>query len=865
MVGWHKRILRFLVLGFLLLMSCTAWATHQRAGEISYVYISGLTYEFTVTSYTYSLSPADRPEIEVMWGDGSSSVIQRTSKVDLGNYITRNTYVARHTFSAAGSYNVSFEDPNRNAGIVNIPGSVEVPFFIETTIIINPFLGGNSSPQLLNPPVDNGCTNVIYYHNPGAYDADGDSLSYSLVSCRGYDGEEIPGYQLPNASHSISIDAFTGDLVWDAPTMAGEYNVAILIQEWRNGILISSMVRDMQITIAACNNQPPVVEVVDTCVLAGTHLVLPVSVYDSTSTRVTLSASGEPLMLDIAPAHFMTIEDSVPYTTHLVWYTMCDHVKRMPYTVMFRAQDNGPQVELVSFKSAQIQIVAPAPENLTASPYGNEVHLSWQPDSCSNAVGYDIYRRNGSNPFVPDYCETGMPQDQGYQWIGSTNGWLDTSFVDDGSFLPIYHANEYCYRVVAFFEDRAESYVSNEACVSIVNDAPLIINADVVSTNSQYGTVKVRWLRPFEIDSIAFPPPYHFDLFRKSLDGYVQLNSSPIPDEVDTLEFLDHDLNTQDVPLVYAVQFSNLDTIIEESDPAETIFLSIIPDDRRLDLSWQVRQPWNNVEYTVFRYNDTFARWDSIAVVTDTRYVDGGLDNNKEYCYFVRAKGFYWSPDTIGALYNRSQRACAVPIDNQPPELPELSIATDCSAVQFQWTFSSDSAAMDAYYYYVYYKPTVEGAFLCVDSFTVSHDNCYPSPCTYQFPDVDVLVGCFAMQVADTNGNRTALTDSSCLDIFDCLDYKLPNVFTPNGDGTNDFFVPYEPYHGVQKVDMRIYDRWGRLVFETDDPAIRWNGCLENGTLPCSEGVYFYSCEVFVQTLAGEYAYPLHGSVTLIR
>ena len=114
--------------------------------------------------------------------------------------------------------------------------------------------------------------------------------------------------------------------------MAGEYNVAILIKEWRNGILISSMVRDMQITIAPCNNTPPVVEVYDTCVIAGTRIDLPVWVYDQTSTEVTLSATGAPLLADVSPAQFMTITDQVDYQTHFVWQTVCEHVQPGPYS-----------------------------------------------------------------------------------------------------------------------------------------------------------------------------------------------------------------------------------------------------------------------------------------------------------------------------------------------------------------------------------------------------------------------------------------------------------------------------------------------------------------------------------------------------
>lgn len=862
-------ILRILLLVIVLAFSSIrVFATHQRAGEISYTYISGLTYEFTIVTYTYTPSPADRPQIEVFWGDGTSSEIDRLIKVNMDNNISKNVYVTQHTFPAAGTFHVTFEDPNRNAGIVNIPSSVEIPFFIETILIINPFIGGNSSPQLLNPPLDNGCTNVPYYHNPGAYDAEGDSLSYSLINCRGYEGEDIPGYTLPQASNYIEIDPFTGDLTWDSPLMAGEYNIAILIQEWRNGVLIGSMVRDMQITIAACNNEPPVVEVYDTCVIAGTRIDKLVHVKDETSTHVTLTATGEPFMLSESPAQFSEITDSVPYATHFVWKTTCGHVKSVPYEVMFKAKDNGPHVELVSFKTFHIRVIAPAPENLNAVPEGNVIHLDWSPDSCSNAVGYDIYRRNGIDEFEPDSCQTGLPAEAGYVKIGHTESWVDTLFTDDGSSQPLYHGNEYCYRVVALFPDGSESIVSDKACTHIASDAPIIINTDVVVTDSDTGRVLVRWLFPPEMDSVAFPPPYQYQLFRISSSYEDELiYSVEVPENLaDTISFLDENLNTSDFDYTYQVKISNQDTFIEKSDPATSIFLTISSSDKRLSLSWTDNQPWNNVRYKVFRYNEHIVGWDSIATVTETRYTDYNLENGKTYCYYVEAEGYYWLPDTIGALYNRSQQECGVPYDNEPPEMPEITITTDCQNVLFEWSFSSDSAATDAVHYYIYYKPTLEGTFTCVDSFD-NAEICFPAPCDYSIntSGSEVLVGCYAMRVADNNHNVTEMTDSVCIDVFECLDYRLPNVFTPNGDGINDVFTPFLPYSGVTKIEMEIYNRWGKRVFRTNDPDILWDGADETTKQPSSDGVYYYGCKLFINTLSGEVTYLLNGSVTVIR
>ena len=864
-----KRLVRILLTVItLVIVSSTAFATHQRAGEISYTFISGLTYEFTIVTYTYTPSPADRPEIEVLWGDGTSSVIPRLSKVNMENNISRNVYVTQHTFPAAGTFHVTFEDPNRNAGIVNIPSSVEIPFFIETILVINPFIGGNSSPQLLNPPLDNGCTNVPYYHNPGAYDPEGDSLSYSLINCRGYNGEDIPGYSLPAASNYIAIDPITGDLTWDSPMMAGEYNIAILIEEWRNGVLIGSMVRDMQITIAPCNNEPPVVEVNDTCVVAGSRIDQLVHVYDYTSTYVRLSATGEPLLVSESPAQFSEIFDSVPYATHFVWNTTCSHIKLNPYEVLFKAKDNGPQVELVSFKALRIRVIGPAPKNLNAFPEGNVIHLDWQPDSCSNAIGYDVYRRNGEDDFEPDSCQTGLPPEAGYTKIGTANSWSDTTFTDDGSVLPLYHGNEYCYRVVALFPDGSESIVSEKVCAHIANDAPILINTDVVTTDADNGNILVRWLFPPEVDSAAFPPPYHFELFRKNGNSdeiqihTVEASANP----TDTLSYLDHDLNTLDEDYTYQVKIFNSDTLIETSDPATSIFLTLTSADKRLGLSWTNIQPWNNVKYKVFRHNELTMDWDSLATVTETHYTDYNLENGKTYCYYVEAEGYYWLPDTIGPLYNRSQRACGMPIDNEPPEFPDITITTDCQNLVFSWVFSSDTAATDAVHYYIYYKPTLDGTFTCIDSF----DNtqiCYPAPCTYSISvsGSEVLVGCYAMRLADSNRNITELTDSVCIDVFDCLEYQLPNVFTPNGDGINDMFTPFMPYSGVTKIEMEIFNRWGKRVFRTNDPDILWDGTDETTHQPSSDGVYYYGCKLYVNTLAGEIYYLLNGSITLIR
>ncbi|MCQ2286373.1 MAG: gliding motility-associated C-terminal domain-containing protein [Bacteroidales bacterium] len=862
-----NRLIKFLTLIGLLFVSNLLFATHQRAGEITYKHITGLTYEFTIVTYTYTPSLADRPELEVVWGDGSTEVIERTNKVNLANEISKNTYVAKHTFPSSGSYAISLEDANRNAGIVNMNNSVNIPFFLETTLLINPFIGANSSPQLLNPPIDNGCMHQIYYHNPGAYDADGDSLSYALVPCRGYGGENIPGYSLPIAPVGISIDPVTGDLIWNSPQMQGEYNVAILITEWRNGVAIGTVTRDMQITIAACDNEPPqIITIDDTCILAGTTLVFDVTAMDANSSQVTLSATGGPFQVQAPTAVFPPQTDEPTFTTQFVWHSSCNHVRKLPYQVTFKAIDNGPQVNLVNFKTVNVRVVAPKPENLMAVPLGNEIHLTWSPDFCTNVSGYKIYKRLSTYEFEPDECETGLPSSAGYQLIGKTQNAFDTTFVDDGAVMPTKHGNEYCYRVVAFFSDGAESYVSDETCASILCDAPLLTHVDVDVTDDSNGRILVKWMPPTELDETQY------EEFR-----YVVLRSSSetpsLYSAIDTLFSLkdtfviDNYLNTSELSYIYKVDLWGRVLgewqPIEISDAASSIFLSIEKRDRALALQWQENVPWSNEEYTIYRYNEQTHQYDSLTVTAESSYLDENLQNGVSYCYYVCSKGRYDFTDTLKYYFNRSQMNCEWPEDIVPPEVPVVKITTDCENVYISWHFSTDTSYYDVDRYYIYYKPTYQDDFIRWDSLTDYVNECYGADCSYVLDDMKFITGCFAMTTIDTNGNESALSETVCFDVDACMPYQLPNVFTPDGDGVNDLFQPFE-YANVAAVDFTVYDRWGRRVFHTEDPDLNWSGENSYTRQKCSNGVYYYVCEVSLYTLAGIIVQPLHGSITLI-
>jgi gliding motility-associated-like protein len=91
-------------------------------------------------------------------------------------------------------------------------------------------------------------------------------------------------------------------------------------------------------------------------------------------------------------------------------------------------------------------------------------------------------------------------------------------------------------------------------------------------------------------------------------------------------------------------------------------------------------------------------------------------------------------------------------------------------------------------------------------------------------------------------------------------DLDLPNVFTPNNDGDNDYFQLLY-FGGLKTFHCAILNRWGQVIREYDNPAFTWDGKTEAQN-DVVEGVYFYL--VNAETVGGNEIIK-HGHITLIR
>ncbi|HXO74819.1 MAG TPA: gliding motility-associated C-terminal domain-containing protein, partial [Puia sp.] len=121
----------------------------------------------------------------------------------------------------------------------------------------------------------------------------------------------------------------------------------------------------------------------------------------------------------------------------------------------------------------------------------------------------------------------------------------------------------------------------------------------------------------------------------------------------------------------------------------------------------------------------------------------------------------------------------------------------------------------------------------------------------------------YYVTVTDANN---CMSSDSILIITICNDknYFIPNTFSPNGDGVNDYFYPRgSNLYNIQS--FRVFNRWGQMVFErknfpANDATMGWDGNI-NGR-PAPVDAYVYIAEVICNNAQ---VVALHGDVTLVR
>lgn len=917
----------FLTLVFTFAGIVSAVASHNLAGEITYKYLGNNRVEITVTTYTDpSAALVDRCAVDLeIWNAAGTIKIDDLANVprqngpfgqdpvfpincasaNMGEYIIgtvkQNIYKVEYQFPGPGWYLVRYYDLARLDNIINMTNSGQQAFFIETSILINPFLGEENSPQFLNHPLDDACTGKPWSHNPGGFDPDGDSLNYILVECRQYDPPAIPspitctGYQFPDQvgnNGPFQMDPVTGLLTWNNPEIQGIYNIAYRIEEYRDGILIGFSFRDMAIFVYPCNNNPPVIEaLLDTCIYAGETLTFDFKAYDpdfftsqnppGDSIYFYLNNGGfnnnGPFSVPVSPATITFQPPGPPPIAHddtvrgtFTWATVCDHIRPAFYQVDFYAHDNisyyGTQM-LSANHIVRINVIPPPTTGLVATAANNQVTLNWDAHPCDSIVGYEIFRSIGGGNFGQDSvcCDTD-PTLQGFEMIGTTLGQNATTFVDDNNGLPFDFGVDVCYIVRAWFDDGIRACFTNEVCLQIDKDFPVLVQ-DSIDITSISGQIYISWSQPTEIDSI-FPEPYTYHLLRADdISGAANWQTIATGIPFDDTTAWDAGMNTVDQGYRYRVDvYDATDNLIANGNVGSSIYLTITPGDEQLLLQWREFVPWDNRVYYIRRADSINGTYVDIDTVVGTgaslhTYLDTGLENFEDYCYVIVSEGEYDTPDVMDSVRNASQRVCGVPQDLEPPCINSALFDTtrDCRAhtITFNWDEPDSLCAADVDYYTIWRADNRTSDYIEIARVDSGVN-------FFNVPNIGTIADCYGITATDTNGNESEMV-IFCFE--NCPEIEIGNVFTPNGDGINDWFSPIRD-RNVEVSEIVIFDRWGRQIFvnRTITDIMRlWDGKTANGN-DVPDGVYYYVIKYKEERLPEMVPKPpLAGHVTLLR
>ncbi|HTB07069.1 MAG TPA: gliding motility-associated C-terminal domain-containing protein [Bacteroidia bacterium] len=270
--------------------------------------------------------------------------------------------------------------------------------------------------------------------------------------------------------------------------------------------------------------------------------------------------------------------------------------------------------------------------------------------------------------------------------------------------------------------------------------------------------------------------------------------------------------------------------------------------------------PTTTTTYTVTAFNGV-CTGDTTIVVTVNNSPTAGLTGNSTVCIgkdtTLTATGggtYLWSTGatTSSIIANpsttQSYSVMVTSVDgckdsaftSVAVDVPNMNVCCDTSIILGTSVILTASGSTVAYVW------TPEGTLSC---FTC------PNPTASPTEDITYTV-------VGTDANGCSVEKTLTIDIL-CTDFKVPNVFTPNGDLFNQQFVIINAMDVVlDSYTINIYDRWGKVIFTSHSYAAAdsWTGKTESGA-EAPDGVYYY----IINATCGKNLYKKQGFVQLIR
>lgn len=278
-----------------------------------------------------------------------------------GSLLTNNFYSTEIYFYSAffpcfipGNYTVTWNNCCRNPSILNMLNAGSVSMYLDCNFTVD-LSTSTSSPYFLSPPIVCVPVNTPWQYNPLPFDSEADSLNWSLGIPYEYApgnfpiGYPITGYSIPPslAGGGLSINAYTGEISWTASAI-GNYVYTVICEEYRNGIKLGEIRRDMQFIVIPNGTLPtlsnlgnfstnqngiPYVES-----MANNSLEIDLYILDSSSFFVSFDGIGELFDDSLNPMIYTISATNNPYEKKITlnWTPTTSNIRTTPYVITTR-------------------------------------------------------------------------------------------------------------------------------------------------------------------------------------------------------------------------------------------------------------------------------------------------------------------------------------------------------------------------------------------------------------------------------------------------------------------------------------------------------------------------------------------------
>lgn len=768
--------------------------------------------------------------------------------------------------ASINGYHIYYERCCRNVGIINLQPSQSASFhvYISPTNIVN------SSPVFLSSPIPFICANDPTTILNEAMDPDGDSLVFSFsVPYSGFGDVFNTLPQLPSPTLSwpvppvIYVPGFTATQPFGASGYAGinqvngttdytipvpgPYVVCIQIDEYRNGQLIGTVRRDLQLLVLPCPSNPPP-ELSDNLQVyyeteTGDTLCFPITFKDPNNDSVFLSYRGDIFesIFYTPNATFSIIRnDSNASTGQFCWTIPCDADTGVFYFNM-QADDNGCPPK-TTYQQYTIRIHGPQPPVIlgpdtvcettdsvlyhVSGPAGYQyqwqvvngtiVHnmndtaiISWGSGTSglisvigTNRFGCPAGSDSLTIHLIPVPVLTAMPDDSvcyGDTLLltasGSPSPWF---WCPPGNLLNPYTSSpgavaEYSqwYYVAGLPDYRCPAsdsvYITVWALpVPDVTPDTSICLFDTLQLHAAGGETYL-WSPAAGLSDTSIHNPW----------AYIQSDAQYIVTIADTNQCINKDTVNIHLHPLPALTITGNDSICNG-------------DTTQLMISGGIQVQWFPPD---FLSSDTVFNPFSFPA-TDQAYLITVSDSNQ--CRTDTTIIIHVLPVPLAAFTSQPLTASCLGFSYQ-----FTNMSTGASS--YDWNFNDGTSSPE-------YSPL------------------------HIFPFGQEFI--VTLTAYNASCSNTVNDTISIDDLKKFISFNPANVFSPNGDGINDLLHLSLPVEFNDCIRVSIYNRWGSLVYKTESALSDWDGKMPDGAVS-SEGVYFYVVEIN--------GLVFNGNVTIFR